>query len=67
MDDQESNFRDLGDFVIKRTDPYGFWHIESKTGKQPAEVVGKSYTNTTDAKKAVKDLMNKRAEKVRSK
>lgn len=46
----EENIRHEGDYVLKRTDPYGFWHIEKSAGSIPKDLSGQSFTSTNSAR-----------------
>ena len=57
---KENNFRiEQGECVFsgRREDPYGFWTVSGKRGKEDISLPGQ-YTSCDDAVKAVKQKLN---------
>jgi hypothetical protein len=59
MEESEENVRRLGEFDLRRTDPFGFWIIEKK-GKPAVEFLDKSFTSIQFAKNAINTLVANR-------
>lgn len=51
-------FSDGGHAKLKRTDPYGFWHIEWHNGRAPDALRDQTYTTAELARAAVIRFVN---------
>jgi hypothetical protein len=61
------NTRTIGNFILERRDPFGFWYIKTKAGPVPQELARQSFTDTSTALNAIKVYTDKRPQKAEKK
>lgn len=53
----EENKRVVGDFVVTRSDPYGFWTVQKARGATPKVFIGQSFTTSRAAYEAIDNYL----------
>lgn len=59
FDRYDENNRVIGDYVITRTDPYGFWEIKDNKGRL-VKGIESSFTSAQAGAKALQNLLNRK-------
>lgn len=61
--EQDINFRKIDGYILRRQDPYGYWHVFDEKGGLAKEFKNQSFTDTHFAVNAIKTLKKTSKEK----